>query len=101
MRRAWPQRRVLVTTVIAGATLWLLARAVPVTAGDGGPTLDAALFAKVDAFVASEREPRTIPGLAVVIVAGDGIVHTLALGVADGSGRPVTPDTPFVLASLS
>ena len=36
-----------------------------------------------------------------MIVAGDRIVHTAAMGVVDAAGRPVTPDTPFTLASVS
>ena len=40
-----------------------------------------------------------IPGAALVIVQGDQIVHLKAFGVADGSGRPVTPQTPFFTGS--
>lgn len=87
---------------IAAAALWLLVGVAPVTAEDGGPPpLDAALFAQIDTFLTGEREASGIPGLAVVIVADDQVVHTAALGVADGAGRPVTTDTPFVLASVS
>ncbi|HEX9388673.1 MAG TPA: serine hydrolase domain-containing protein, partial [Anaerolineales bacterium] len=40
-----------------------------------------------------------IPGAALVIVQRDQIVHPKAFGVADGSGRPVTPQTPFFTGS--
>ena len=95
------RRRPRAAAAIAAAALWLLLGSAAATADPEAPSLNAALFAKIDAFLASERQATGIPGLAVVIVAGDRIVHTAALGVADGSGRPVTPDTPFVLASLS
>jgi CubicO group peptidase (beta-lactamase class C family) len=65
------------------------------------PSLDASTIQRVDDFLSSERVASGIPGLAIVIVGGDQIVHTAAFGVADGAGRAVTADTPFVLASLS
>ena len=101
MTRTGPARRFRATTAALAAVLLLLAGSTSAAADDGGPSLDAALFAKIDTFLASEREASDIPGLAVVIVVGDQIVHTGAIGVADGSGRPVTADTPFVLASVS
>lgn len=101
MTRAGAARRFRAATAALVAVLWLLAGSTPAAADDDAPSLDAALFAKIDAFLASERQASDIPGLAVVIVAGDRIVHTASMGVADGSGRPVTADTPFVLASLS
>jgi CubicO group peptidase (beta-lactamase class C family) len=42
-----------------------------------------------------------IPGLALGIVRGDHIVHLNGFGVADPSGRPVTPQTPFIMGSLA
>jgi CubicO group peptidase (beta-lactamase class C family) len=40
-----------------------------------------------------------IPGAALVIVQDDQIVHLQGFGVADGSGRSVTPQTPFFTGS--
>src|SRR5947209_9733286 len=42
-----------------------------------------------------------IPGLALGIVRGDRIVHLRGFGVANPAGQPVTPQTPFILGSLS
>ena len=42
-----------------------------------------------------------IPGAALVIVQGDQIVHLKAFGTADGSGRLITPQTPFFTGSTS
>ena len=44
-------------------------------------------------------EELRIPGAALVIVQGYQIVHLKGFGVADGSGRPVTPQTPFFTGS--
>jgi CubicO group peptidase (beta-lactamase class C family) len=41
-----------------------------------------------------------LPGLALGIVQGNQIVHLRGFGVTDPSGRPVTPQTPFHMASL-
>jgi len=56
------------------------------------PDLDA-----VDRFVQAVG----IPGLALAIVHGDEIVYQKGFGVADPTGRPVTPQTPFNIGSVS
>jgi CubicO group peptidase (beta-lactamase class C family) len=42
-----------------------------------------------------------IPGLALVVVEGDRIVYAKGYGKADASGRAVTPETPFLLGSVT
>lgn len=42
-----------------------------------------------------------IPGMAVVIVKDHQIVHAQGFGTADEGGRPVTPETPFIIGSAS
>lgn len=56
---------------------------------------------EVDALLADHMAELDIPGAAVAIVQGDEIVYMQGYGTADDSGRPVTPQTPFALASLS
>ena len=46
-------------------------------------------------------DAQRIPGLALGIVQGDEIVHLRGFGEADSSGRAVTPQTPFIIGSLS
>ena len=46
--------------------------------------------------MASER----IPGVALAIVRGNEIVHARGFGT-DGSGRSITPQTPFIIGSMS
>ena len=62
------------------------------------PTPD---FAAIDRYLQEEVEATRIPGLALAIVHEDQIVHLKGFGVADPSGRPVTPQTPFNIGSLS
>ena len=58
-------------------------------------------FVAIDAYIAQEMRDVRIPGLALGIVHNDEVVHLQGFGLADGSGRVVTPQTPFILASAS
>jgi CubicO group peptidase (beta-lactamase class C family) len=60
----------------------------------------AADFAAIDTYVEGQMRELRVPGLALAIVQGDQIVHLKGFGVAGPDGRPVTPQTPFQLASL-
>jgi CubicO group peptidase (beta-lactamase class C family) len=55
----------------------------------------------IDTYVTSQMQRLHIPGVALGIVHKNQIVYTRGYGVADPAGRPMTPQTPFVLASLS
>jgi CubicO group peptidase (beta-lactamase class C family) len=65
-------------------------------AADGGPDL-----AAIDRYVRSEMEAQRIPGLALGIVHGDRIVHVQGFGQAEKSGPEVTPQTPFLIGSVT
>jgi CubicO group peptidase (beta-lactamase class C family) len=67
-----------------------------VAAADDGPDL-----AAIDRYVRSEMDAQRIPGLALGIVHGDRIVHVQGFGQADRSGRQVTPETPFLIGSVT
>ncbi len=55
----------------------------------------------IDAFMHERMESLNIPGAALAIVREGEIVHLAGYGVANEAGDPVTPQTPFLLASLS
>ena len=55
----------------------------------------------VDAYLPEAQRELGVPGMAVVIVDDGHVVRQTVLGVADGDGRPLTPQTPFMLASTS
>lgn len=59
------------------------------------------LPARVDAYIAETMRRLPIAGLAVAIVQGDQILYVQGYGVADGAGSKVTPQTPFMLASVT
>ena len=57
--------------------------------------------ADIDAWVEQRMTARGLPGTAVAVVRGGDIVHLAGYGVADDTGRAVTPDTPFIIGSAS
>jgi CubicO group peptidase (beta-lactamase class C family) len=63
---------------------------------DAGPN-----FAEIERFVQDEMAAQRIPGLALGIVEGDRIAYVRGFGTADDSGREVTPQTPFIIGSVS
>jgi CubicO group peptidase (beta-lactamase class C family) len=56
---------------------------------------------KIDSYVLRQMKDLDIPGVAIGIVRGDQVVYMQGYGVADDTGRAMTPDTPFLIASLS
>jgi CubicO group peptidase (beta-lactamase class C family) len=58
-------------------------------------------FERIDNYITEQMNELDIPGVAIGIVRGDEIVYVQGYGVADNEGRAMTPDTPFLIASLS
>jgi CubicO group peptidase (beta-lactamase class C family) len=56
-------------------------------------------FSAVDAYVETQMETLKIPGLALAIVQGDQVAYARGYGQAGPDGRPVTPQTPFMIGS--
>jgi CubicO group peptidase (beta-lactamase class C family) len=56
---------------------------------------------EIDNFVEAQMRGLHIPGLALAIVQEDQIVYLQGYGVADPSGHPVTPQTPFIIGSTT
>src|SRR5262249_49394322 len=71
---------------------------LPAQARSQRPTPD---LAGIDRYVTAQMQEAHIPGLALGIVHGDRIAHLRGFGVANPAGQPVTPQTPFILGSLS
>ena len=56
---------------------------------------------RIDAFVTQQMQKHGLPGLALALVEGDQVIFMKGFGKADETGRPVTPQTSFLLASVS
>jgi CubicO group peptidase (beta-lactamase class C family) len=55
----------------------------------------------IDKYIADRMRSARIPGVALAIVKGDQIVYLKGYGQADSSGRAVTPQTPFLIGSIT
>lgn len=64
--------------------------------------LDEARARELDAFIEHARVTLGVPGASIAIVAGNELVHEQAFGErALGSAAPVTPDTLFLIGSIT
>jgi CubicO group peptidase (beta-lactamase class C family) len=61
------------------------------------PSLDTTA---IDRFVAQQMAAQRLPGLALAITHGDRVLYVKGYGTA-GDGQPMTPQTQFMIASLS
>jgi CubicO group peptidase (beta-lactamase class C family) len=69
---------------------------------NASPTLQSGTdFAAIDAYVSEQMDNLGIPGMVLGIVQEGQIAHLKGFGAADSSGRAVTPQTPFGIASLT
>ena len=57
--------------------------------------------AKIREFVTAAMRADAVPGLAVVVVTRDGTVYAEGFGTTGSDAETITPDTPFVLGSMS
>ena len=55
----------------------------------------------IDAYIAEKMRLPSIPGLALAIVKDDQIVYLKGYGQSDPSGNPVTPQTSFIIGSVT
>lgn len=66
-----------------------------------GPAIPDQAFEAVDAFLQEQLDAMGLPGAAIVVVKDGVQVHSAAFGRADDSGRPLTAQTPVLLASTT
>jgi CubicO group peptidase (beta-lactamase class C family) len=97
--RSWTRGLLVPVWIILGVLVSSVAPSRSV-AGPRAP-IGTPNFAAIDQYVRTEMAAVNIPGLALGIVHGDQIVHLKGFGVADPSGRAVTPQTPFNIASMA
>jgi CubicO group peptidase (beta-lactamase class C family) len=87
-----------VQLLTAAVLIALLCHSAPAHLAQEAP---ASRFAEADRYIAEAMAEWRITGMAVAVVRGDEIVFLKGYGTADPSGRPMTPQTPVWLASLS
>ena len=89
------------TSPQSGRFLLLQALSAPAITGMTEAEVQKTKIEKIDAFVTEEMRRHKLPGLALALVEGDRVIFMKGYGKADPTGRLVTPQTPFLLASVS
>lgn len=84
--------------IAVGALVLVLLVSVSVSAS---PRATPTVIASIDQYVAEEMGELHIPGLALALIVDGKLAYERGYGVADPSGRPVTPHTPFIIGSTS
>ena len=86
-------------------TVWLMVVGAPTTNATDTDlpdvTVDDTVLAEVDDYLEVQREEHGWPGLAAALVAEGEVVWSKGYGTTGPDGRPVTAQTPFLLASVS
>lgn len=85
--------------VIAALVVGFISTAAAQQSSSGGS--DTPDFAAIDRYVEEQMEDGRIPGFALGIIRGDEVLYLKGYGVADEADRPVTAQTPFMIASVS
>lgn len=58
-------------------------------------------FTRLDKYIIQQMNATHIPGLSVGIVKDNKVIYLKGFGIADSSRRPVKPETPFIIGSMS
>jgi CubicO group peptidase (beta-lactamase class C family) len=98
-------KKLLFKTFIGGAALALAARALVgrLTRANPAPgqAASGAAFDEIDAYIAGQMKRLHIPGAALAIVEGERVVRMSGFGRARPGGETPTPQTPFMIGSLT
>jgi len=86
-------------TIVSVALISALAMA-PVFALQNS-NVDPTAFPQIDNYILSQMADLHIPGISIAIVQGNRIVHLQSFGIADPSGRLLTPQTPMLIGSVT
>lgn len=101
-RRSPARPASLLSPLLICSALILLFFSPPRASSQAAPPQAAPAYAEsMQAFLQKQMERYHIPGLAIAIVRNGEIEYQQGLGIANPAGDPVTPDTPFLLASVS
>jgi CubicO group peptidase (beta-lactamase class C family) len=93
--------RIRLVLAVAVAIIASIVTASAVIAGSAQPTTCSPLasYDSIDTYLAAQMDAVSLPGGALAIVSDGQVVHSRGFGRADSTGRPVTEQTPFNIAS--
>ena len=84
--------------------LWALIVTIVTIGGASAETsgvLEHPDFDQIDRYIEAQMVDCRIPGFSLGIIKDGELLYMKGYGRADGSGRPVTPQTPFMIGSVS
>lgn len=84
------------TTSLFLSGLFLLISSSPFSRSQSISTTQSA----IDAYIQQQMQSLEIPGVAMAVVQGDQI-YTKGYGISNSEGKEMTPQTPFLIASIS
>ena len=93
-------KRVLFPALLVGAVLALSLR-VFARRASARPASSSGSYDAIDDYVEGQMHRLHIPGVSLAIVEGDRIVHVRGFGRAHPGGEAPTPQTPFLIGSLT
>jgi CubicO group peptidase (beta-lactamase class C family) len=91
------RRSLAAAVAVLGCLLW----SGPARADARSPEVRSRVSPRVDAWVERRMAAHATPGAAVAVVRDGRVVHLAGYGHADPDGTPVTPDTAFLIGSVS
>jgi CubicO group peptidase (beta-lactamase class C family) len=91
----------LPAVLLTGVAMAAVPGGVSAATGGAATSTNGVDVQRIDAFVRDQVSRHGIPGLAIAVVDGGRTIMARGYGTADSSGRAVTAQTPFVLASVS
>lgn len=96
-----PLTRSLLVCGVLIATLGLLDGAVVMKTDAQTAAYDEITIREIDGYVRRQMDRLHVPGASLAIVEGDEIVHMRGFGRARPGGEAVSPQTPFLIGSLT
>jgi CubicO group peptidase (beta-lactamase class C family) len=93
-------KKFLFPSLLVGAALALIPRVVAKPAS-AKPVSDSATYDALDAHIEDQMQRLNIPGVSLAIVEGDQIVHLRGFGQARPGGEAPSPQTPFIIGSVT
>jgi CubicO group peptidase (beta-lactamase class C family) len=94
-------RRRITLAIVALSGALLLPSMAATAAAEGGTDTRTGASARIDRWIEQRMEAHAMPGVAVAVVRGGQVVHLAGYGHAHRDGSPVTPDTAFLVGSVS
>jgi len=93
-------KRFILGSLVVGGVLALIRR-VFATRATAEPVTNGSSYDAINAYVEREMRRLNMPGVSLAIVEGDQIVHRRGFGRARPGGEVPSPQTPFLIGSLT